>query len=248
MAKDNFSTQASLYARFRPDYPQELYDFLLNHTTGRDLALDCATGNGQAAVVLARHFKKVIGIDISENQLLNAPKVENLEYRIGNVEDSQLPPGSFDLITVATAIHWFKFDPFFKEVTRISKPNAIFACWAYRLLRTNSEELNNIIDDLYSRVLKGYWDAERIHVENEYRSIPFPFKEIPNPGFVTKLIYHEQDLLGLFNTWSAVQHFIRKNGRNPVDALKPALDKVFSNSKTVEARFEIFMRAGTVIK
>ena len=54
--KDNFSTQSSQYAKFRPTYPQALYDFLMSHVADTKLAWDCATGNGQVATALAKQF------------------------------------------------------------------------------------------------------------------------------------------------------------------------------------------------
>ena len=61
--KDRFSQHASQYAAFRPNYPQSLYDFILLHTLGRDIAWDCACGNGQVALDLAPHFKTVEATD-----------------------------------------------------------------------------------------------------------------------------------------------------------------------------------------
>ena len=57
-----FNVQASDYAKFRPTYPKELYDIVYEYL-GRDhprcLAVDVATGNGQAACALAECFDKV---------------------------------------------------------------------------------------------------------------------------------------------------------------------------------------------
>jgi hypothetical protein len=44
MAKDLFSNQASLYAQYRPGYPNELYEYILQQVNNRQLAWDCATG------------------------------------------------------------------------------------------------------------------------------------------------------------------------------------------------------------
>ena len=57
MAKDLFSAHSGLYARYRPDYPAELFDYLTSLVENKELAWDCATGNGQAAKVLSEHFK-----------------------------------------------------------------------------------------------------------------------------------------------------------------------------------------------
>jgi hypothetical protein len=55
--KDNFSRQADAYAKYRPGYPPELFDFILKYVEGRSAAWDCATGNGQSAMSLAKHLK-----------------------------------------------------------------------------------------------------------------------------------------------------------------------------------------------
>jgi hypothetical protein len=70
--KDHFSRQAADYAKFRPHYPQELFDYLGGIAPSRQLAWDCGTGNGQAAVGLASVLERVIATDASEKQITNA--------------------------------------------------------------------------------------------------------------------------------------------------------------------------------
>ena len=72
--KDNFSQQAGLYAKYRPTYPPKLINYLAGLINENDLAWDCGTGNGQVAVRLSSHFKKVIATDISEQQLRHADR------------------------------------------------------------------------------------------------------------------------------------------------------------------------------
>src|SRR6266545_4828182 len=70
--KDHFSKQAAGYAKFRPRYPQKLFDYLESIAPGRQVAWDCGTGNGQAAIGLASVFNRVIATDASEKQIANA--------------------------------------------------------------------------------------------------------------------------------------------------------------------------------
>jgi ubiquinone/menaquinone biosynthesis C-methylase UbiE len=69
---DNFSAQASVYAQFRPGYPEDLFEFIYRHMASFDTAWDCATGNGQAAVHLSGRFRMVEATDISTAQLAAA--------------------------------------------------------------------------------------------------------------------------------------------------------------------------------
>jgi hypothetical protein len=67
--KDHFSAVAASYARYRPGYPAVLFETLAGLAPARDLAWDCATGNGQAALHLAEHFARVVATDLSQEQL-----------------------------------------------------------------------------------------------------------------------------------------------------------------------------------
>ena len=84
-----------MYAKYRPDYPQELFDFILSKLTTRKAAWDCATGNGQTAKVLAKHFENVYATDISQKQLDNAVKADNIFYSVQPAEKTNFEENSF---------------------------------------------------------------------------------------------------------------------------------------------------------
>jgi ubiquinone/menaquinone biosynthesis C-methylase UbiE len=110
--KDHFSKQAVDYAKFRPRYPQQLFQYLRSIAPSRELAWDCGTGNGQAAVGLSSVFGRVIATDASEKQIANAQSHERVEYRIAPAENSGIGSETIDLITVAQALHgsiWTSF-------------------------------------------------------------------------------------------------------------------------------------------
>jgi len=246
--KDIFSGHADIYAKYRPLYPKELYDFILQYVTTKNKALDCGTGNGQAAAVLAEYFDKVYATDISEKQIKKAVQKPNLYYQICKAEETPFTDNSFDLITSATSVHWFRFNKFFKEIKRVGKDNAVFACWAYNILKTDQPELNKLIDDFYYKKIYDYWDEERRYVENEYKTLPFPFDEITNPGFATRLVWDLDNLEGYLNTWSSVQHYIEKNSLNPVTELMKEIRTKFDSRIQLQMTFPIFMRAGIIKK
>src|SRR5262245_31315897 len=103
--KDLFSKQANIYAAFRPTYPKELYDFIFSRVEKNHKAWDCATGNGQVAGYLANYFDKVYATDISQQQLDNAVKRDNITYSVSPGEKTSFEDQQFDLITVAQALH-----------------------------------------------------------------------------------------------------------------------------------------------
>src|SRR5204862_688528 len=100
----------------------------------RQLAWDCGTGNGQAAVGLASVFDRVIATDASEKQIANAQSHKIVEYRVAPAENSGVGSGTIDLIMVAQALHWFDLGHFYTGARRVLKPDGVLAASAYNLL------------------------------------------------------------------------------------------------------------------
>jgi ubiquinone/menaquinone biosynthesis C-methylase UbiE len=233
-----------VYAKYRPDYPEKLFYFILDHVKNREAAWDCATGNGQTAKELALRFQKVFATDISRKQLDNAHKAENIIYSLQPAEQTDFANGQFDLITVSQALHWFHFDKFYAEVNRVAKPHSWIAVWMYSLLRI-STVIDKLIDEYHFQTMEKYWDNERKYVDNNYTTLPFPFAEIKTPAFSIEYQWALQDLEGYFNTWSALQKFISANQYNPVPELVKTIQPYWKEEK-MKVIFPIHMRMGRI--
>ena len=243
--QDNFSSGAADYALYRPQSPQEIFDFLYSQVKNFDTAWDCGTGNGQVATTLAERFKTVYGTDISEKQLALAPKKDNVIYRLERAEQTSFPDHSINLITVGQAIHWFDFESFYAEVSRVAAPGAFFAAWTYSLLRL-TPAVNEVIDHFYRNITHPYWDKERAFVDAEYKTIPFPFKEVHAPAIDIVKSYNLNQLIGYLRTWSGVQHYIEKEQNDPLELIITDLTKAWGNNEYIEVRWPVHVRAGYV--
>jgi len=244
--KDNFSKQADSYAKYRPQYPSQLFDFILKHVDKKQNAWDCATGNGQSAKMLAKYFENVMATDISQKQLDKAEEANNIHYSLQPAEQTNFADDSFDLVTVSQALHWFATHDFYKEVSRVAKPGSIFAAWSYSLLFI-SPEIDKLIRTYYTNVIGPYWDAERKYVDEEYKTILFPFNEIASPQFDMRYYWTIGELEGYFNTWSALQKFISVNNHNPVPEIINQIKPHWKQEK-MEIRFPLHIRMGKVGK
>ena len=180
--KDHFSKQAADYAKFRPQYPQSLFAYLRRIAPSRELAWDCGTGNGQAAIGLASVFDRVIATDASEKQISNAQPHEHIEYRVAKAENSAIKSETLDLIMVAQALHWFDLERFYAEARRVLKPNGVLAASAYKFFRITPEIDQLINHHYYDKIVGPFWPAERVLVER-FEELPFPFSEIQTPSF-----------------------------------------------------------------
>lgn len=244
-SKKRFSKQADLYAKYRPDYPEEIYKFIFEHLNQQKIAWDCATGSGQVAGYLASHFDQVFANDISEEQLSYAPEKGNITYLNTPAEHSGLPENVFNLITIAQAIHWLDFDQFYDEVRRTARKNALLAVIGYGMVRID-EQSNTVIDNLYERAFQEYFNENRRYLDNRYQNIPFPFDEITSPAFEKHYNWSIDELEGYFNSWSAIQRIKSEKGYNPADDTIAELKNVLDNSENFEVTFPIFMRLGRV--
>ena len=228
--KDYFSTGSPDYAAFRPSYPPALFDWLTSLCSKRERAWDCATGNGQAALELARQFSRVIATDASAQQIKAAKSFPGVEYRIAQAETSGLENDSVDLITVAQAAHWFELERFYAEARRVLHPGGIIALWGYgRLILPGP--MDQALARFYVHTIGAYWPPERALVDEGYRSLAFPFREIRAPEFSIEVSWNLPRLMAYLATWSAVKRYIAAVGTDPLPALETELASLWCTGR-----------------
>jgi SAM-dependent methyltransferase len=198
------------------------------------------------AELLAPYFEQVVGTDISAKQLAEAPQLPNVTFRVEQAEHSTFADHSVDLIVVAQAVHWFQFEDFYAEVRRVLRPGGMIALIGYPLFTTPNAALNHLIQHFYTNIVGPYWDKERRHLDARYTTIPFPFQEIHFPDFQMQYHWTAEQLLGYLSTWSAVQHYIKAHGVDPVEAISAEIRTLLPEAQTAEINFELLCRVGTL--
>jgi SAM-dependent methyltransferase len=227
--KDHFSKQAGDYAKFRPRYPQRLFEYLGSIAPSRQLAWDCGTGSGQAAVGLASVFDRVIATDASEKQISNAQPHERVEYHVAPAENRGVESETLDLIMVAQALHWFDLDRFYTEAQRVLKPDGVLAASAYNLLHIEPV-IDEVVNRYYYEVVGPFWPPERKLVE-QFANLLFPFHEIDPPKFEMTAQWNLNHLLGYLQTWSSTQRFIAARGSDPLEQIIEELRRAWGDSR-----------------
>jgi len=246
MALDRFSAQATAYARFRITYPAALYAWLLPLVSGRGRAWDCATGNGQVAVVLADYFAQVEATDLSGQQLAQAPARSNVRYQPATAEQTPFPAAHFDLITVGQAVHWFDLPAYHRELRRVARPGAVLAERGYGLLRTDDADINQVLDHFHDITTGPYWDSNRWHITEEYARLPFPGEAVHTAHFGVPGRWRVADLLGYLRTWSAAGNYARQHeGADVVALVEDELTRRWGPGERAVTT-PVFARAGRV--
>lgn len=242
--KDHFSAYAADYAANRPGYPPALFEVLASLPRRRALALDCATGNGQAAVGLAEHFEHVLAVDASQEQIGSAVPHPRVEYRVANAEATGAADRTVDLVTAAQAVHWFDFDRFYAEVRRVLAPGGAVAVFTYNLVRV-SPDVDRLIDRLAYQIVGPWWPPERRWVDEEYRTLPFPFAEAKLAPIEGSTDWDLGHLFGYIGTWSSCRRYQKETGRDPRKLIQDELTAAWGDGGRVKrVSWPIHLRAG----
>lgn len=231
MAKETenlFVEQAEVYKRARPHAPEELYSYLASLTPSHELAWDVGTGNGQAAAVISKHYKKVIATDVAAEQLSHAEQRPNITYAATPTTLSKDdltrivgPEGSVDLVLIVEALHWFDLDKFYDNVKYVlRKPGGLIAATVYPPMLRVNPRLDKVLND-FNDTIKHHWAPQVDHVVNLYKNLPFPFAPVEQADervsrFKMSLDATLDDYLNYLESWSAVQTAI-DNGEDPLN-------------------------------
>lgn len=251
-----YENVAKEYVNARPRYPPQLFSLLASLTPQRRLAWDVGTGNGQAALQISEYYERVIATDISEQQLQHAETKPNISYALTPpvLTDDALhsivgPEGSVDLVTVATAVHWFDLNTFYAQVKRVlRKPGGVIAVWAYTKPSV-SPAVDEVFGRFFERVLPFFEPCAK-WVFEEYRTLHFPFS--PHPAVaeepVVELEIEEtktlEEYLNFFRTWSAVVSSNALLSDDFVRQFEEAWEGPPHLARTV--KFPLFLKVGVV--
>jgi SAM-dependent methyltransferase len=177
---------------------------------------------------LAKRFPSVTAIDINEEQINNAARHDNIEYRVAAAERSGMDANSIDLLTVATGIHWLDLEEFYSEADRILTPQGIIAIWGYGATSI-TPEIDAVLDQFTGVTLKDYWDDVLWFAWNDYKGLPFPFTTIGDPGFrITKELTLD-DLRNYLFTWTTYQRYITERRIDPYEEIRHDLEAAWGD-------------------
>ena len=245
--KDHFSERAALYAICRPLYPDSLFAQVAGLTREHRAAVDCGTGNGQAAIGLIKHFQRVVATDPSEAQIARALPHERIEYSVARAESIPLPDASVNLVTAAQALHWFDAPAFFSEARRLLASGGAIAVWGYGDPIMDTPALHETLHAFNRGTLEKYWFAERQLLLDGYRTIPFPFEEVVLPAQQLEVRWTLPELAGYLRTWSSTARYAAERGFDPVPEVEKALSTDWGDpAKQRLIRWPLHLRAGKV--
>ena len=174
------SDNATAYAKYRSGHNPILIDTILaahkaENLGGTSILVDVGCGPGTATRSLAPHFDQVYGLDPGLSMIKAASLLggqtrsgHSITYAVCSAEDIDMElvkfgvqPGTVDLITAATAAHWFDLPKFYTSAARTLKPGGSIAFWCGGSLYTSPETPNVkkvqiLLDKFELEILKPY--------------------------------------------------------------------------------------------
>jgi SAM-dependent methyltransferase len=199
-------------------------------------------------VGLADHFACVDGTDISPEQIAHALPHPRVRYSVASAEESGLPDGVCDLVAVAQALHWFRFEQFWKEVRRVARPNAFFCAWGYDWPETTPAIDQELIAP-FRALMSPYWASNNRIAWDGYRTedVRFPFARLRSPPFAIEVPWTIGQLIDYLMTWSAFKRSREDaSARAAVDDLLKRARLVIPGDEVVQIRMPLKVLAGRI--
>lgn len=193
MNENRFTGKASIYAKYRPSYPDKLINWIYERTNA-ETVVDIGAGTGIFTKCLLKKDWKITAVEPNEDMLSELKQAVGNEVEIvkASVENTALNSNSFDLITAAQAFHWFDKERFKSECKRILHPNGYLAVIFNSRCQTDIAKARNEVCMKYcgayqsGHVHTGYADFDgESYLQNEYFSNCECIK-IKNPYYLTK--------------------------------------------------------------
>ena len=189
---DRFSNRAEYYARSRPGYPVAVITLLHKEAVWRpdSVIADIGAGTGISSELFLRHGNCVFAVEPNADMRASAEslRVRYPFFRLmeGTAEVTGLAARSVDIVTAATAFHWFDPAKTRVEFARILKPGGhVVLLWNERhseaspFLQAYEEMLQRFGTDYKQR-----WGSERKSVGtkvDEFFQGPFETRRFNNP-------------------------------------------------------------------
>ncbi|KAK9177885.1 hypothetical protein WN943_027075 [Citrus x changshan-huyou] len=172
---------------------------------------------------------------------------------ITELEQNVATQSSVDLVTIASAPHWFDLRQFYKQVKWVlKKPSGVIAAWTYTMPEIN-ESVGAVFKPFDTIDCKSFWAPQRKLVDNKYMSIDFPFEPVdgyentgPFDQFVVEKLMDLDDYFKFIRSCSAYQKANDKGvellTENVMEKFKAAWNEDGQSQKI--ARFRVYLRIG----
>lgn len=184
-----FEGLAEDYARFRPTYPSETVDAIVEAVPQNAQAIDVGAGTGIMTTLLAERGLRVLAVEPSADMRRKARRHPGVEWIDAAAEALTLPDDSADLIVAAQAMHWFDAPRALAEFARVLRPGGRLAIvW-------NLRDLTLPLGAAFQEVMETFGERQTLAHTASDPGPPVPETGAHGLGPARRLAWrHQQDL------------------------------------------------------
>ncbi|CAG2103362.1 unnamed protein product, partial [Medioppia subpectinata] len=255
------TNHANIYAQFRPSAPDQVIDVVLDYLRQQipedrwRVAVDVGCGSGQGCNKLSQHFGHCYGFDVSPAQITAANTTQhpdNVSYAVCPAESlPTIESNSVQLMTAFQAVHWFDFDSFTTECTRVLCPNGVLAMIGYNYpepidpWNPDDRSLVELMYDLYTdERLAPFKNPKIVPLERHYRDIKLPDNyemSLKDNNWTSKRVA-AQDIVGYVQSWSLYQGLQNADRETAELLTQEVIHRLKSILKISKAHADIYVR------
>jgi SAM-dependent methyltransferase len=136
---ERFNNRAADYVKYRPSYPSDAIDALLDDLGPPEqiVTADVGAGTGISSRLLGDRGVRVVAIEPGDVMRGAAAPHANVSWMAGRAEATGLIAHAVDLVVCAQSFHWFRPADALVEFARILKPHGRLALVWNRRSRTD---------------------------------------------------------------------------------------------------------------
>jgi len=226
---NRFSDRVDNYVKYRPHYPDAVFDFLESEKIiCKDFTIaDIGSGTGISAGPLLKRNYTVYGIEPNKEMREAAEKFlascKNFKSIEATAENTTLKNASIDTIIAGQAFHWFDRSQAKTEFKRILKPNGyVVLMWNDR--QTNTTDFLKVYEDFLQMFGTDYKEVN--HKNTQDKKI---FNEFFGEGnYKEKVVdnFQDVDFTGLKGRVLS-SSYMPNEGHKDFDFMISCLKKIF---------------------
>ena len=170
--ENRFSDRVDNYVKYRPHYPEKVFDFLAEEKILQPdfIVADVGSGTGISAEVLLQKKHTVYGIEPNKEMRAAAERIlqadGNFKSVAGTAEQTTLPNASVNMILVAQAFHWFDRAKTQTEFKRILKPEG-YTVLVWNDRQTDTTDFLKVYEDFLQMFAIDYKEIDHKNTQDK---------------------------------------------------------------------------------
>jgi len=241
-----FSDRVDNYIKYRPGYPPEIIDYLIEqHILKADsIIADIGSGTGISTEMFLKNANTVFGVEPNKEMREAAERLLsgylNFISIDGTAEETTLPNRSIDIVSAGQAFHWFDIPKAKTEFKRILKPSGIVVLiWNEKQL--DSSPFMKAYEEMLLKFGTDYAEVKHENIDER------TFSSFFDNGYKLKTFPNEQifDLEGIKGRLLS-SSYAPSQGHTDYEPLLEELQRIFDKYSTNDKiRFDYITRVYT---